>query len=253
MPEKSATVLVADDSDAKRYLLTSWLRSAGHQVVEASTGLEALGLLDGVELAVLDVRLPDLTGTEVCDRIKANPATASIPVIQVSAVATGVADRAYGLNEGADAYLAEPFHAEEFLATVTATLRYFRARRRAEQTSARLTALTRVTLAINAAETFDRLARTAAEGAAQVFGAPAAIMLVLPGSRRSEIARLMGPFGDAVARLKQSHPRLHVVLALAETVAEDLGHMQSELVHPHNGIHVEQPHSPAAAAKDGGK
>jgi len=46
------------------------------------------------------------------------------------------------------------------------------------------------------------------------------ILLVLPGSRRSEIARLMGPFGDAVARLKASHPRLHVVLALAETVAD---------------------------------
>ena len=47
------------------------------------------------------------------------------------------------------------------------------------------------------------------------------ILLVLPGSRRSEIARLMGPFGDAVARLKASHARLHVVLALAETVAEE--------------------------------
>ncbi len=47
------------------------------------------------------------------------------------------------------------------------------------------------------------------------------ILLVLPGSRRAEIARLMGPFGDAVARLKAAHPRLHVVLALAESVAEE--------------------------------
>jgi lipid-A-disaccharide synthase len=47
------------------------------------------------------------------------------------------------------------------------------------------------------------------------------ILLVLPGSRRAEIARLMEPFGDAVARLKASHPRLHVVLALAESVAEE--------------------------------
>ena len=47
------------------------------------------------------------------------------------------------------------------------------------------------------------------------------VLLVLPGSRRAEIARLMGPFGDAVARLKASHPRLHVVLALAESVAEE--------------------------------
>lgn len=48
------------------------------------------------------------------------------------------------------------------------------------------------------------------------------ILLVLPGSRRSEIARLMQPFGDAVARLKASYPRLHVVLAVAETVAEEV-------------------------------
>jgi serine phosphatase RsbU (regulator of sigma subunit)/FixJ family two-component response regulator len=180
MPEAPATVLVADDSEAKRYLLASWLRSAGHRVTEAATGTEALARLDGIDLVVLDVRLPDLSGTEVCDRIKADPATAAIPVIQVSAVAVAVADRAHGLNEGADAYLAEPFQAEEFLATVTATLRYFRARRRAERAAARLAALTRVTLAMNAAETFDRLARTAAQGAAEIFGAPAGLLLVLP-------------------------------------------------------------------------
>jgi len=59
-----------------------------------------------------------------------------IPVIQVSAVATAVSDRAHGLQQGADAYLAEPFEAEEFLATVTAALRYSQARRRAEQAAA---------------------------------------------------------------------------------------------------------------------
>jgi serine phosphatase RsbU (regulator of sigma subunit)/FixJ family two-component response regulator len=180
MGEAPATVLVADDSEAKRYLLASWLRSAGHQVIEATTGREALDRLAGIDLVVLDVRLPDLSGTEVCDRIKSDPATAAIPVIQVSAIAVAVADRALGLNEGADAYLAEPFQAEEFLATVTATLRYYRARHQAERTAARLTALTRVTLAINAAETFDRLARTAAQGAAEIFGAPAGLLVVLP-------------------------------------------------------------------------
>jgi serine phosphatase RsbU (regulator of sigma subunit)/DNA-binding response OmpR family regulator len=209
MTEAPATVLVADDSDAKRYLLASWLRGAGHKVVEAVTGQEALDRLGGIDLAVLDVLLPDLSGTEVCDRIKADPATAAIPVIQVSAVATAVTDRAYGLNEGADAYLAEPFQAEEFLATVTATLRYYRARRRAERMATRLTALTRVTLAVNAAETFDRLARTAAEGAAQVFGAPAALMLVLP---EGQLRRFQAGPGTAV--LQQGGP-----LALADTLA----------------------------------
>ena len=180
MGEAPAAVLVADDSEAKRYLLASWLRGAGHLVTEATTGTDALARLDGIDLVVLDVRLPDLSGTEVCDRIKSDPATAAIPVIQVSAVATAGADRALGLNEGADAYLAEPFQAEEFLATVTATLRYYRARRQAERTADRLIALTRVTLAVNAAGTFDRLARTVAEGAAEIFGPPAGLLLVLP-------------------------------------------------------------------------
>jgi serine phosphatase RsbU (regulator of sigma subunit)/FixJ family two-component response regulator len=180
MGEAPATILVADDSEAKRYLLASWLRGAGHRVIEATTGTEALARLDGIDLVVLDVRLPDLSGTEVCDRIKSDPATAAIPVIQVSAVATAGADRALGLNEGADAYLAEPFQAEEFLATVAATLRYYRARHQAERTAARLTALTRVTRPNTAAETFDRLARTAAEGAAAIFGPPAGLLLVLP-------------------------------------------------------------------------
>lgn len=180
MSDETATVLVVDDSEAKRYLMSSWLRRDRYQVIEAATGLDALGRLADVDLVVLDVRLPDLSGEEVCARIKSDPATAVIPVIQVSAIATGVADRARGLQEGADAYLADPIEPEEFLATVTAALLYSQARRRAERAASRLTALTRVTLAVNAAETFDRLALTAAEGAAEIFKAPVKLMVVLP-------------------------------------------------------------------------
>ena len=56
---------------------------------------------------VLDVRLPDLSGFEVCERIKARP-PGDAPVIHVSAHAVDVADRAQGLTRGADAYLTEP-------------------------------------------------------------------------------------------------------------------------------------------------
>jgi serine phosphatase RsbU (regulator of sigma subunit)/CheY-like chemotaxis protein len=180
MPDKTRTVLVVDDSEPKRYLMASWLRRDGYQVIEAATGQEALGMLADVDLVVLDVRLPDMNGEDVCARIKSDPATAVIPVIQVSAVATAVSDRAHGLQHGADAYLAEPIEAEEFLATVIAALRYSAARRRAERAASQLTALTEVTLALNTAETFDRLALTAAEGAARIFGAPAGLMMILP-------------------------------------------------------------------------
>ena len=110
-----------------------------------------------------------MSGLEVCRLIKSNPRTAAIPVIQVSATAVEVADRAHGLTQGADAYLVEPTEPAVLLATVTATLRYSRARQRAERTAAMLTALASVTLDINAAETFDGLAAAAAAGAARIF------------------------------------------------------------------------------------
>jgi serine phosphatase RsbU (regulator of sigma subunit)/DNA-binding NarL/FixJ family response regulator len=186
--DEPAVVLVADDTEAKRYILSSWLRRAGHTVIEASTGLDALARVAEADLVVLDVRLPDLSGIEVCERIKADPRTAVVPVVQVSATAIEVADRAHGLQHGADAYLAEPIEPEELLATVTAALRYYRARRRAERTAARLAALSRVTLTINAAETFDQLALAAAEGAAGIFEAFAGLVVVLPGGQLRRIS-----------------------------------------------------------------
>ena len=127
-----------DDDEAKRYVLATWLRRAGHTVTEAATGQEALSLVGAAELVLLDVNLPDMSGFEVCRRIKSDPRTAAIPVIQVSATAVEVADRAHGLTQGADAYLIEPTEPAELLATVTAALRYSRARQRAERTAALL-------------------------------------------------------------------------------------------------------------------
>ena len=101
-------LLLVDDDEAKRYLLATWLRRAGHTVTEAGTGREALEQAATAELVLLDVNLPDMSGFEVCRRIKSDPRTAAIPVIQVSATAVEVADRAHGLTQGADAYLIEP-------------------------------------------------------------------------------------------------------------------------------------------------
>jgi len=192
MTESTGAVLVVDDDEAKRYLLTTWLRRAGHIVTEAGSGQEALGLVSGAELVVLDVHLPDMSGFEVCRLIKSNPLTAAIPVIQVSATAVEVADRAHGLTQGADAYLVEPSEPAELLATVTAALRYSRARHRAERTAAMLTELVNVTLDINAAETFDGLAAAAATGAARVFAAPAVLMLEMPEGQTRRTSALPG-------------------------------------------------------------
>ncbi|MEH0820887.1 MULTISPECIES: SpoIIE family protein phosphatase [unclassified Micromonospora] len=172
-----ATVLVVDDSRTKRYLLVSWLTRAGFTVREAETGTEALervGVDRTIDLVVLDVRLPDLSGFEVCERIKADhPA---LPVIHVSAHAVDVVDRAQGLTRGADAYLTEPIEPEELVATAHAVLRYYQARQRAELLAERLTGLADTTVAVHAAPNFVRLLETAAAGAAEIFKSPAAVI-----------------------------------------------------------------------------
>jgi DNA-binding response OmpR family regulator len=187
MSDLAGNLLLVDDDEAKRYVLATWLRRAGHTVTEVGTGEEALGKIGAAELVLLDVNLPGMSGFEVCRLIKSDPQTAAIPVIQVSATAVAVADRAHGLTQGADAYLVEPIEPAELLATVTAALRYFRARQRAERTAAMLTELASVSLDINAAETFDGLAAAAATGAARIFAAHAILTLEMPDgqSRRT--------------------------------------------------------------------
>ena len=187
-------LLLVDDDEAKRYVLGTWLRRAGHTVMEVGTGREALAVAATADLVLLDVNLPDMSGFDVCRQIKTDPRTAAIPVIQVSATAVEVADRAHGLTQGADAYLVEPTEPEELLATVTAALRYYRARTRAERTAAMLAALASTTLDINAAETFDGLAAVAAADAARIFSVEAVLMLEMPdGQLRRMSGRPGGP------------------------------------------------------------
>jgi CheY-like chemotaxis protein len=180
MTPTPGVVLLVDDDEAKRYVIATWLRRAGHQVTEVATGQAALDSVSLAELVILDVNLPDMSGFDVCRQIKSDPRTAAIPVIQVSATAVQVKDRAHGLTQGADAYLIEPTEPEELLATVAAALRYHRARLRAERIAGLLTLLAGVTLEINAAETFDGLARAAATGAARIFGTEVVLVVEMP-------------------------------------------------------------------------
>lgn len=130
--QRSITILNADDNDAGRYATTRMLRKAGFEVKEAATGEEALRLAqDNPDLMILDVHLPDISGFEVCRRIKANPDTASIPILHLSASFVDSKDKAQGLNSGADAYLIQPLESIELIATVKALLRI----RRAEETA----------------------------------------------------------------------------------------------------------------------
>ena len=124
MSTPKAKILHVDDDDANRYAVTRTLVRAGFDVTEATTGNEALKAAeDKPDLIILDVRLPDIDGFEVCRRIKRQPATSQIPVLHLSASRVTSEDKAFGLDGGAEGYLIRPVEPVELVATVNALLR----------------------------------------------------------------------------------------------------------------------------------
>ena len=122
-------VLHVDDYESARYARTRTLQQAGFRVVEAGTAAEALRLVaaEPPALALIDVKLPDMNGSELCRRLKAAPAGAGILVVHVSAAFRRGSDYVRGLEQGADAYLVEPVEPDVLVATLRALLRTRRA------------------------------------------------------------------------------------------------------------------------------
>src|SRR5438445_535751 len=123
------TILNVDDYEPGRFARTQLLRSFGFTVREAATGREALSVAaeEPPKLVILDVNLPDMSGLEVCHRLKSSATTATVPVLHMSATYIGPVHKALGLESGADAYLTEPVDPPVLLATVRALLRLKRA------------------------------------------------------------------------------------------------------------------------------
>ena len=104
------TVLLAEDDADIRDLIAFRLDRAGYTVRAVGDGVAALAAVEagGVDLALLDVQMPGLTGLQVCRRLRANPATSDLPVIVVTAAARAD-DVAGGFDAGADDYIVKPF------------------------------------------------------------------------------------------------------------------------------------------------
>lgn len=117
-------VLVADDEPVIRRLYSRVLSTAGYEVVEAGDGDEALALLatTDVALLLLDTSMPRLDGLAVIRRLRADEATAGLPIVLVSG-AGAEADRVQGLDLGANDYLIKPFSITELVACVRAHAR----------------------------------------------------------------------------------------------------------------------------------
>jgi PAS domain S-box-containing protein len=131
-------VLVVDDTEAARYAARRTLEKAGFEVREAATGAQALAEAARLpDVIVLDINLPDISGLEVCRRIKADPALRSTPVLHLTAAFGSSEDRAQALDAGADAYLTQPVEPIVLVATLRALLRA----REAEASAQRLTQL----------------------------------------------------------------------------------------------------------------
>jgi len=134
-------VLNVNDHDGVRYVTSRMLDRAGYEVVDASTGQEALELAQKLRprLMVLDIKLPDIGGLEVCKQIKANPRTGSIKILHTSAVFVDPEAKVRSLNSGADSYLSHPYEQEELIATVRSLLRLSDVEQNLRDTAAQLT------------------------------------------------------------------------------------------------------------------
>jgi signal transduction histidine kinase len=120
----SINILTVDDNEALRYSLVRSLREAGFHVTEAGTAEEAIALAaKNPDLITLDVNLPDMSGFDVCRRLKTDTRTKHIPILHISSTFVDPESRVRGLAGGADAYLAEPIDRAELIATVGALLR----------------------------------------------------------------------------------------------------------------------------------
>jgi DNA-binding response OmpR family regulator len=118
----STNVLVIEDDDALRDLLTFHLSQAGFKVIEAATLSEAWQRYKGAVIIVLDWMLSDGSGVDWLKRVRSQPEGANLPVLMLTARASEM-DKVTGLNAGADDYLAKPFSSAELVARLRALLR----------------------------------------------------------------------------------------------------------------------------------
>ncbi|SDN33197.1 two-component system, OmpR family, phosphate regulon response regulator PhoB [Lutimaribacter pacificus] len=124
MSADQPTVLLVEDEPAQREVLAYNLEAEGFRVTSADNGEDALMLVDEEhpDIIVLDWMMPNLSGIEVCRRLKLRPETRSVPIIMLSARSDEV-DRVRGLETGADDYVVKPYSIVELMARVRAQLR----------------------------------------------------------------------------------------------------------------------------------
>lgn len=136
-------VLVVDDDEDSRQLLTHLLERKGYNVVLADGGRAAINALDGTEVDVvlLDVMMPVMDGFAVCQELKKDPSTANLPVILLTA-RDDMETRAAGMNLGVQEFLAKPVNKEELFLRVRTQVEASHRARQLDQAQLRLDSMT---------------------------------------------------------------------------------------------------------------
>lgn len=137
-----STVLIVDDNEQNVELVQAYLEPLGCRELTASDGLEAISLIESeqgehVDLILLDVMMPKMSGFEVCRKLKDDPATRHILILMVTAL-NELGDIERGVESGTDDFISKPVNKLELLTRVKSLLRVRYLKRQMEQTRAQL-------------------------------------------------------------------------------------------------------------------
>ena len=181
MKAQAARILVVEDNADTAALLRDLLEGEGYEVETAATGeaaFDALAVAPDVDLMVLDLMLPGMSGYEVIERLRAQSDLSDLPILVLSALGSASA-RVRGLREGADDYMTKPFLPEEIVARArTLVTRKLLARRTGE-----LEALSRIAQAALTAPSPELLLFRLVEIVVEVFNADVAVIYMLDEAR----------------------------------------------------------------------
>jgi twitching motility two-component system response regulator PilH len=113
------TVLVVDDLVSELELISLYLREGGYNVIGATNGKEAWEktLGENPDVVITDVVMPDMSGFELCRKLKKNPGTQKLPIIACTSKNQEI-DRIWGIRNGVDVYVTKPFTREEIIQAV---------------------------------------------------------------------------------------------------------------------------------------
>ena len=196
---EAARILVVEDNRDTSALLHDLLEAEGYHVDSAPTGEAAFEQLDAepdIDLLVLDLMLPGMSGYEVLERLRAHADVADVPVLVLSALSSASA-KIRGLREGADDYMTKPFLPEELVARTRTLVTTRLLQRRTRE----IHALAQIAQAALTAATADVLLQRMVEISVEVFEADAAMIMLMDDRRQELRARAAVGLGNGVPHM----------------------------------------------------